>query len=146
MLTDIIGAEDHLGDMDFKVAGTTAGITALQMDIKITGINHEIMGTALDQAEEGRLLILGIMNQAISAPRTRCRTSPRASSAKDRSAEHSADVIGKGGSTIRALTEETGCTIDIEDDGTVKVASADGAGGRGASAHRADHRRRPRSG
>ncbi|MEK7262453.1 MAG: polyribonucleotide nucleotidyltransferase [Pseudomonadota bacterium] len=127
VLTDIIGDEDHLGDMDFKVAGTTGGITALQMDIKIEGINREIMDTALKQAKEGRLHILGIMNQAISAPRAEMSEfAPRIISFKI-NPEKIRDVIGKGGSTIRALTEETGCTIDIEDDGTVKVASADGA-------------------
>ena len=127
VLTDIIGDEDHLGDMDFKVAGTTGGITALQMDIKIEGINREIMDTALKQAKEGRLHILGVMNQAISAPRAEMSEfAPRIISFKI-NPEKIRDVIGKGGSTIRALTEETGCTIDIEDDGTVKVASADGA-------------------
>jgi len=127
VLTDIIGDEDHLGDMDFKVAGTTGGITALQMDIKIEGINREIMDTALKQAKDGRLHILGIMNQAISAPRAEMSEfAPRIISFKI-NPEKIRDVIGKGGSTIRALTEETGCTIDIEDDGTVKVASADGA-------------------
>ncbi len=127
VLTDIIGDEDHLGDMDFKVAGTTGGITALQMDIKIEGINREIMDTALKQAKDGRLHILGVMNQAISAPRAEMSEfAPRIISFKI-NPEKIRDVIGKGGSTIRALTEETGCTIDIEDDGTVKVASADGA-------------------
>ncbi|OGI39834.1 MAG: polyribonucleotide nucleotidyltransferase [Candidatus Muproteobacteria bacterium RBG_16_64_10] len=127
VLTDIIGDEDHLGDMDFKVAGTSGGITALQMDIKIEGINREIMDTALKQAKEGRLHILGVMNQAISAPRAEMSEfAPRIISFKI-NPEKIRDVIGKGGSTIRALTEETGCTIDIEDDGTVKVASADGA-------------------
>ena len=127
VLTDIIGDEDHLGDMDFKVAGTTTGVTALQMDIKIEGINREIMDTALKQAKDGRLHILGIMNQAISAPRAEMSEfAPRIISFKI-NPEKIRDVIGKGGSTIRALTEETGCTIDIEDDGTVKVASADGA-------------------
>ena len=127
VLTDIIGDEDHLGDMDFKVAGTSGGITALQMDIKIEGINREIMDTALKQAKDGRLHILGVMNQAISAPRAEMSEfAPRIISFKI-NPEKIRDVIGKGGSTIRALTEETGCTIDIEDDGTVKVASADGA-------------------
>jgi len=127
VLTDIIGDEDHLGDMDFKVAGTSGGVTALQMDIKIEGINREIMDVALKQAKEGRLHILGIMNQAISAPRAEfSEYAPRIISFKI-NPEKIRDVIGKGGSTIRALTEETGCTIDIEDDGTVKVASADGA-------------------
>ncbi len=127
VLTDIIGDEDHLGDMDFKVAGTGSGVTALQMDIKIEGINREIMDVALKQAKEGRLHILGIMNQAISAPRAEfSEYAPRIISFKI-NPEKIRDVIGKGGATIRALTEETGCTIDIEDDGTVKVASADGA-------------------
>jgi polyribonucleotide nucleotidyltransferase len=127
VLTDIIGDEDHLGDMDFKVAGTTQGVTALQMDIKIEGINREIMEVALKQAREGRLHILGVMNQAISTPRAELSEfAPRIISFKI-NPEKIRDVIGKGGSTIRALTEETGCTIDIEDDGTVKVASADNA-------------------
>jgi len=127
VLTDIIGDEDHLGDMDFKVAGTTAGVTALQMDIKIEGINREIMEAALRQAQEGRLHILSAMNKAISAPRSELSDyAPRIISFKI-NPEKIRDVIGKGGATIRALTEETGCTIDIEDDGTVKVASADGA-------------------
>ena len=127
VLTDIIGDEDHLGDMDFKVAGTEAGVTALQMDIKIEGITRAIMDTALKQAKEGRLHILQIMNQAINAPRAEMSEyAPRIISFKI-NPEKIRDVIGKGGSTIRALCEETGCTIDIEDDGTVKVASVDGA-------------------
>ncbi len=127
VLTDIIGDEDHLGDMDFKVAGTDAGITALQMDIKIEGINRAIMDTALKQAKEGRLHILHVMNQAINTPRAEMSEyAPRIISFKI-NPEKIRDVIGKGGSTIRALCEETGCTIDIEDDGTVKVASVDGA-------------------
>ena len=125
VLTDIIGDEDHLGDMDFKVAGTATGVTALQMDIKIEGINKEIMETALKQAKEGRLHILKIMNQALAAPRAELSEyAPRIISFKI-NPERIRDVIGKGGATIRALTEETGCTIDIEDDGTVKIASAD---------------------
>ncbi len=127
VLTDIIGDEDHLGDMDFKVAGTDAGITALQMDIKIEGINRAIMDTALKQAKEGRLHILHVMNQAINTPRAEMSEyAPRIITIKI-NPEKIRDVIGKGGSTIRALCEETGCTIDIEDDGTVKVASVDGA-------------------
>ena len=127
VLTDIIGDEDHLGDMDFKVAGTTTGVTALQMDIKIEGINKEIMDVALKQAKEGRLHILGIMNQAISTPRAELSEyAPRILIMKV-NPERIRDVIGKGGATIRALCEETGCTIDIEDDGTVKIASADNA-------------------
>jgi polyribonucleotide nucleotidyltransferase len=125
VLTDIIGDEDHLGDMDFKVAGTAEGVTALQMDIKIEGINREIMDTALKQAQEARLHILNIMNQAISVPRAEMSEyAPRIISLKI-NPERIRDVIGKGGSTIRALCEETGTTIDIEDDGTVKIASAD---------------------
>jgi len=125
VLTDIIGDEDHLGDMDFKVAGTTSGVTALQMDIKIEGINKEIMDVALKQAKEGRLHILGEMNRAISTPRAELSEyAPRIIAIKI-NPERIRDVIGKGGATIRALTEETGCTIDIEDDGTVKIASAD---------------------
>lgn len=127
VLTDILGDEDHLGDMDFKVAGTTSGVTALQMDIKIEGINRDIMDAALKQAKEGRMHILGIMNQAISAPRSELSEyAPRIISFKI-NPERIRDVIGKGGSTIRALCEETGTTIDIEDDGTVKIASADRA-------------------
>ena len=125
VLTDIIGDEDHLGDMDFKVAGTTNGVTALQMDIKIEGINKEIMDAALKQAKEGRLHILGEMSKAISSPRAELSEyAPRIIAIKI-NPERIRDVIGKGGATIRALTEETGCTIDIEDDGTVKIASAD---------------------
>jgi len=125
VLTDIIGDEDHLGDMDFKVAGTTNGVTALQMDIKIEGINQEIMDAALKQAKEGRLHILGEMNKAISTPRSELSEyAPRIIAIKI-NPERIRDVIGKGGATIRALCEETGCTIDIEDDGTVKIASAD---------------------
>ena len=127
VLSDILGDEDHLGDMDFKVAGTAGGVTALQMDIKVEGINREIMDTALKQAKECRMHILGIMNQAIATPRAELSEyAPRIICFKI-NPEKIRDVIGKGGSTIRALTEETGATIDIEDDGTVKVASADNA-------------------
>ena len=126
VLTDILGDEDHLGDMDFKVAGTSEGVTALQMDIKIEGITKEIMQVALDQAKEGRLHILGIMNQAISAPREEMSDfAPRIISFKI-NPDKIRDVIGKGGAVIRALCEETGATIDITDDGTVNVASVDG--------------------
>jgi polyribonucleotide nucleotidyltransferase len=127
VLTDILGDEDHLGDMDFKVAGTSDGVTALQMDIKIEGINREIMDTALKQAREARLHLLKIMHEAIPAPRSEMSDyAPRIISFKI-NPEKIRDVIGKGGSVIRALCEETGATIDIEDDGTVKVASADNA-------------------
>lgn len=125
VLTDILGDEDHLGDMDFKVAGTTTGITALQMDIKIDGITETIMQTALEQAREGRLHILGIMNQSIAGPRQEMSAyAPRILTMRIPS-DKIRDVIGKGGVTIRALTEETGTVIDISDDGAIKVAAAD---------------------
>ena len=123
VLTDILGDEDHLGDMDFKVAGTDRGITALQMDIKIQGITKEIMAVALSQAREGRMHILGLMQQAIPHARTEIsQHAPRMYTFKI-NPEKIRDVIGKGGAVIRALTEETGCTIDIKDDGTVTIAS-----------------------
>lgn len=126
VLTDILGDEDHLGDMDFKVAGTSEGITALQMDIKIEGINEEIMQAALDQAKEGRLHILGVMNEVISSPRDEMSEfAPRIISFKI-NPDKIRDVIGKGGATIRALCEETNTTIDLTDDGTVNVASVKG--------------------
>jgi polyribonucleotide nucleotidyltransferase len=125
VLTDILGDEDHLGDMDFKVAGSADGVTALQMDIKIEGINEEIMRTALDQAREGRLHILGLMNQAVTGPRQEMSAyAPRILTIRIPT-DKIRDVIGKGGVTIRALTEETGCVVDISDDGEVKVAAAD---------------------
>ncbi len=125
VLTDILGDEDHLGDMDFKVAGTTNGVTALQMDIKIDGITEAIMQRALDQAREGRLHILGIMNQSISGPRQEMSAyAPRILTMRI-PPDKIRDVIGKGGVTIRALTEETGTVVDISDDGAVKVAAAD---------------------
>ncbi len=127
VLTDILGDEDHLGDMDFKVAGTAKGITALQMDIKIQGITREIMDTALSQAKAGRLHILTIMNAAISIPRTELSDyAPRITSIKIHP-DKIRDVIGKGGVTIRSITEATGTTIDITDDGVVNIASVDGA-------------------
>jgi polyribonucleotide nucleotidyltransferase len=123
VLTDILGDEDHLGDMDFKVAGTDAGVTALQMDIKIQGITKEIMQVALAQAKEARMHILGIMRGAVSGHRQEVSSfAPRMFTLKI-NPEKIRDVIGKGGATIRALTEETGCVIDIEDDGTVTIAS-----------------------
>ncbi|MEC5342806.1 polyribonucleotide nucleotidyltransferase [Brenneria populi] len=126
VLSDILGDEDHLGDMDFKVAGSREGITALQMDIKIEGITREIMQVALNQAKGARLHILGVMEQAISTPRGDISEfAPRIHTIKI-STDKIKDVIGKGGSVIRALTEETGTTIEIEDDGTVKIASTDG--------------------
>ena len=126
VLSDILGDEDHLGDMDFKVAGTADGVTALQMDIKITGITKEIMDTALTQAKEGRLHILGLMNQSISQSREDISDfAPRIISFNI-NPEKIRDVIGKGGATIRALTEETGVTIDITDEGVVSIASVNG--------------------
>ncbi|WP_127956483.1 polyribonucleotide nucleotidyltransferase [Serratia microhaemolytica] len=126
VLSDILGDEDHLGDMDFKVAGSREGITALQMDIKIEGITREIMQVALNQAKGARLHILGVMEQAISTPRGDISEfAPRIHTIKI-SPDKIKDVIGKGGSVIRALTEETGTTIEIEDDGTVKIAATDG--------------------
>ncbi|CFV98515.1 polyribonucleotide nucleotidyltransferase [Bordetella pertussis] len=125
MLTDILGDEDHLGDMDFKVAGTETGITALQMDIKIQGITKEIMQVALAQAREGRLHILGKMRDALEGSRTELSAfAPRMLTIKI-NPEKIRDVIGKGGATIRALTEETGTQIDISDDGTIVIASVD---------------------
>jgi polyribonucleotide nucleotidyltransferase len=121
VLTDILGDEDHLGDMDFKVAGTDKGITALQMDIKITGITAEIMKVALSQAQEGRMHILGLMKQNMDHSRKDLSAfAPRIITIKI-NPEKIRDVIGKGGAVIRALTEETGTTIDIEDDGTIKI-------------------------
>jgi len=132
VLTDILGDEDHLGDMDFKVAGTSEGVTALQMDIKIEGITQEIMQAALDQAKEGRLHILGIMNEAISEPREEMSDyAPRIISFKI-NPDKIRDVIGKGGATIRGLCEETGATIDLSDDGVVNIASVDRAAGQEA--------------
>jgi len=132
VLTDILGDEDHLGDMDFKVAGTKDGITALQMDIKITSITREIMKVALDQAREGRLHILDEMNKVLSKPReTMSEWAPTIITLKI-DPEKIRDVIGKGGAVIRQITEETGTSIDIENDGTVKIASVQGAAGREA--------------
>ena len=125
VLTDILGDEDHLGDMDFKVAGTKEGITALQMDIKIEGINEEIMRTALAQARDGRLTILETMNANLSTHREEMSEfAPRIITIKVHT-DKIRDVIGKGGATIRALTEETGAVIDIQDDGTVMIFSSD---------------------
>ena len=127
VLTDIAGAEDHHGDMDFKVAGTAEGITALQMDIKITGIDREIMERALAQAREARMFILGKMGEALAAPREEIsRYAPRIITItinKDKIR----DVIGPGGKMIRSITERTGCKIEIQDDGRVDIASTDEA-------------------
>jgi polyribonucleotide nucleotidyltransferase len=132
VLTDILGDEDHLGDMDFKVAGTKDGVTALQMDIKINGITAEIMKAALEQAKDGRLHILGEMNKVLDKARPQMSEwAPTIVTIKI-DPEKIRDVIGKGGSVIRQITEETGATIDIENDGTVKIASVDSISGREA--------------
>jgi polyribonucleotide nucleotidyltransferase len=132
VLTDILGDEDHLGDMDFKVAGTANGVTALQMDIKINGITAEIMKVALAQAREGRLHILSEMNKVLDKARPQMSEwAPTIVTIKI-DPEKIRDVIGKGGAVIRQITEETGTTIDIENDGTVKIASVDAASGREA--------------
>jgi polyribonucleotide nucleotidyltransferase len=123
VLSDILGDEDHLGDMDFKVAGSADGVSALQMDIKIEGITEEIMKLALEQAKRGRLHILGEMAKVISQPRAEMSEyAPRLLTIKIHP-DKIREVIGKGGATIRAITEETGTTIDISDDGTVVIAS-----------------------
>ncbi|MFM2322217.1 MAG: hypothetical protein RLZZ225_370 [Pseudomonadota bacterium] len=125
VLTDILGDEDHLGDMDFKVAGTSDGVTALQMDIKIDGITEEILKIALNQAKEGRLHILNIMQQTLAEPRIEVSPyAPRITTLKI-NPEKIRDLIGKGGATIRAITEETGTLIDISDDGVVRISTAD---------------------
>jgi len=128
VLTDILGDEDHLGDMDFKVAGTENGVTALQMDIKIQGITKEIMHVALTQANEARMHILGLMKQSMQTPSEISSYAPRLITLKI-NPEKIRDVIGKGGAVIRALTEETGTSIDITDDGTVTIASVSAEAG-----------------
>ena len=132
VLTDILGDEDHLGDMDFKVAGTKEGITALQMDIKIQGITKEIMEIALNQAKDARLHILDEMNKVIESPRSEMSEWAPTITTFKIDPEKIRDVIGKGGAVIRSITEETGASIDIDQDGTVKVASVDGCSGREA--------------
>ena len=134
VITDILGDEDHLGDMDFKVAGTTDGVTTLQMDIKVEGITPEIMKIALEQAKAGRLHILGEMNKVLSSPREKMSEWAPSIITLKIDPEKIRDVIGKGGAVIRQITEETGTTIDIENDGTVKIASVNGAAGREAQA------------
>jgi len=131
VLTDILGDEDQLGDMDFKVAGTANGVTALQMDIKIQGITKEIMRVALDQAKEGRLHILGLMKNAVDAPQELSAHAPRLYTMKI-NPEKIRDVIGKGGSVIRSITEETGTSIDIGEDGLITIASVSGEGAEAA--------------
>ena len=132
VLTDILGDEDHLGDMDFKVAGTTEGVTALQMDIKVEGVTPEIMKVALAQARTGRLHILDEMNKVLSEPRAKMSEWAPSIITLKIDPEKIRDVIGKGGAVIRQITEETGTTIDIENDGTVKIASVNGTAGREA--------------
>ncbi len=123
VLSDILGDEDHIGDMDFKVCGTKDGITAVQMDIKITGVNTEILRKALNQAKEGRLHILSIMNQAISQPKSQLSEyAPRVYNLKIKT-EKIKDLIGPGGKNIRSIIDQTGVSIDINDDGTVNVFS-----------------------
>jgi polyribonucleotide nucleotidyltransferase len=132
ILSDIAGAEDHYGDMDFKVTGTTEGITALQMDIKISGINAMILSEALEQARKGRLHILNIMTQAIDQPRGEISPyAPRIITIKI-NPDKIRDIIGPGGKMIRSITEETGAKIDVSDDGTVNIATADGEAGQAA--------------
>jgi polyribonucleotide nucleotidyltransferase len=132
VLTDILGDEDHLGDMDFKVAGTKDGVTALQMDIKVEGVTPEIMQVALDQARAGRLHILAEMNKVLAEPRAGMSEWAPSIITLKIDPEKIRDVIGKGGAVIRQITEETGTTIDIENDGTVKIASVNGTAGREA--------------
>ncbi|MDE3271819.1 polyribonucleotide nucleotidyltransferase [Pseudoalteromonas sp. G4] len=134
VLSDILGDEDHLGDMDFKVAGSSEGVTALQMDIKIEGINKEIMQIALNQAKAARMHILSVMDQAIDKPSEELSEFAPRIYVVNIPPKKIADVIGKGGATIRALTEETGTTIEIEDDGTVKIAATNGESARAAIA------------
>ena len=128
VLSDILGDEDHLGDMDFKVAGSEEGITALQMDIKIDGITEEIMKIALEQAKEGRIHILGKMCEVINSPAEMSEYAPRLLSMSIHP-DKIRDVIGKGGSVIRSITEETGAVVDIDDEGNIKIASVDRAAG-----------------
>ncbi len=132
VLSDILGDEDHLGDMDFKVAGTQEGISALQMDIKINGITEEIMAIALDQAKEGRLNILEKMNEVISEPRNDMSEFAPRIIAISIDKDKIRDVIGKGGATIRSIIEETGAQVDIDDSGLVKISSVDQAAGEDA--------------
>ncbi len=132
VLTDILGDEDHLGDMDFKVAGTADGVTALQMDIKIEGITREIMQVALDSAHRARLHILGEMNKVLASARPQMSEWAPTIITMKIDPDKIREVIGKGGAVIRAITEETGTTIDIENDGTVKIASVSGPAGREA--------------
>lgn len=131
VLTDILGDEDHLGDMDFKVAGTAEGVTALQMDIKIQGITKEIMQVALEQAKEGRIHILGLMRDAVDGPQELSSHAPRLYVMKI-NPDKIRDVIGKGGETIRSITKDTGTEIDIQEDGTITIAAVSGEGAEAA--------------
>jgi polyribonucleotide nucleotidyltransferase len=132
ILTDIAGAEDHYGDMDFKVTGTTEGITALQMDIKVAGINAQILSEALEQAKKGRMFILNVMTQAIGEPRADISPyAPRIITIQIHP-DKIRDVIGPGGKIIRSITDETGAKIDIADDGTINIATADGSAAQAA--------------
>lgn len=135
VLTDILGDEDHLGDMDFKVAGTAEGVTALQMDIKVNGITEEIMSTALAQAKEGRLHILGKMNETLPAPREEVSEhAPRMISLQVPQ-DKIRDVIGRGGATIREITETYGVSVDINDDGLIRISAVDAKAGKDAEEH-----------
>jgi polyribonucleotide nucleotidyltransferase len=126
VLTDILGDEDHFGDMDFKVAGTADGVTAIQMDNKVGGVTRDVMRQALHQARDARLFVLSVMNKAIESARKEMSAyAPRIVTLKIKP-DKIRDVIGPGGKVIRALVEDTGCKIDVEDDGTVLIASADG--------------------
>ena len=134
VLSDILGDEDHLGDMDFKVAGSATGVTSLQMDIKITSITPEIMQIALDQAREGRIHILDEMGKALTSARDDLADSAPKITTLKISVDKIRDIIGPGGKIIREICEETGAKIDIEDDGTVKVAAVSGTSGEAAVA------------
>ena len=134
VLSDILGDEDHLGDMDFKVAGSAAGVTSLQMDIKITSITAEIMQIALDQAREGQIHILDEMGKALTSARDDLADSAPKITTLKISVDKIRDIIGPGGKIIREICEETGAKIDIEDDGTVKVAAVSGTSGEAAVA------------
>jgi polyribonucleotide nucleotidyltransferase len=125
VLTDILGDEDHLGDMDFKVAGTSQGVTALQMDIKIQGITEQIMEIALQQANEARLHILGEMNKVISVSRDTVSENAPSMATMKIDSDKIRDVIGKGGAVIRGITEDTGASIDIDDDGNIRIYGED---------------------
>jgi polyribonucleotide nucleotidyltransferase len=134
VLTDILGDEDHLGDMDFKVAGTASGVTALQMDIKINGITKEIMDIALKQAKEARLHILGKMNAILARPKAEVSEYAPKITTLQINPDKIRDVIGKGGVTIRAITEETGAVIEVDDTGLIKIAAVNSAAAKAAEA------------